>query len=279
MLLQSGILGAKSVLGVDIDKSLIRKAYTERGRLKNKKAAEAFLKEVLKSMNTKQSLMASKKTQKSPTSQSSFATTASATSSSPSSKSSLSLPGNPSPNFDIAVPNNFPENVHFRAENVLAGTALHSASSHSYHNNPPDEVKTYDTILCFSITKWIHLNWGDEGILDLFHAIYKSLNEKGRLILEPQPWTSYHKKKKITPHTLETYKSIEIRPQDFACILVTVIGFRDVDVLYSPTSEVFMQSENDRSPMSPMSAGKKRSRPNGAAGGGGFDRTLWCCTK
>jgi hypothetical protein len=33
----------------------------------------------------------------------------------------------------------------------------------------------YDTILCLSLTKWIHLNWGDEGIKRLFTKVNESL--------------------------------------------------------------------------------------------------------
>jgi 7SK snRNA methylphosphate capping enzyme len=50
-----------------------------------------------------------------------------------------------------------------------------------------------------STTKWIHFNWGDEGIQKLFNKVYNSLNDGGLFILEPQPWNTYKKKAGITP--------------------------------------------------------------------------------
>ncbi|GLJ53116.1 hypothetical protein SUGI_1131760 [Cryptomeria japonica] len=33
----------------------------------------------------------------------------------------------------------------------------------------------YDTVLCLSVTKWVHLNWGDTGLIDLFAKIWQVL--------------------------------------------------------------------------------------------------------
>ena len=56
-----------------------------------------------------------------------------------------------------------------------------------------------DMVTCFSVTKWVHLNQGDEGLMALFRAVHTLLAPGGCFVLEPQPWRSYRNasKKKV----------------------------------------------------------------------------------
>jgi len=77
--------------------------------------------------------------------------------------------------------------VAFRAENYLQSI---DPSSDILLKN-----EKFDTILCLRTTKFMHLNFGDQGILTLFLKIYHQLKPGGLLILEAQPWKSYKQEK------------------------------------------------------------------------------------
>lgn len=57
----------------------------------------------------------------------------------------------------------FPFNVEFRAEDFS-------------RSSEPESGVHYDTILALSVTKWIHMNSGDDGMKRTFRRIFKSLN-------------------------------------------------------------------------------------------------------
>ena len=70
------------------------------------------------------------------------------------------------------------------------------------------EKEEYDVILALSITKWIHLNWGDVGLKRFFRRIFRQLRPGGRLVLEPQAWPSYKRKKNLTVSHLKTFLDV-----------------------------------------------------------------------
>ncbi|XP_044471109.1 probable RNA methyltransferase At5g51130 [Mangifera indica] len=91
----------------------------------------------------------------------------------------------------------------------------------------------YDTILCLSVTKWIHLNWGDDGLITLFTRIWRLLHPGGIFVLEPQPWRSYEKNRRVSQTTAANYQNIVYHPEQFQEILLDKIGFRRVEVITS----------------------------------------------
>merc|ERR1712194_922472 len=74
---------------------------------------------------------------------------------------------------------------------------------------------------------------GDVGIRNLFRRFMKRLRPGGLLILEPQEWKSYKKKRFLTSEIREVVRTIEIRPSDFDVYLCG-LGFAQVGVIQPP---------------------------------------------
>ena len=74
-----------------------------------------------------------------------------------------------------------------------------------------------------SVTKWIHLNWGDSGMVRLFTRAYQELKPGGVFILESQPFSSYAKKRHVS-HV--SHDQITLKPESFISYLLDTIGFQ-----------------------------------------------------
>eukprot|EP01064_Diplonema_japonicum_P008095 TRINITY_DN15619_c0_g1_i1.p1 TRINITY_DN15619_c0_g1~~TRINITY_DN15619_c0_g1_i1.p1 ORF type:complete len:309 (+),score=78.82 TRINITY_DN15619_c0_g1_i1:54-980(+) len=97
------------------------------------------------------------------------------------------------------------------------------------HNIPLPQSGTFDVVLCLSCSKWIHLNYGDEGLRAAFLRIYDLLSSGGLFVFEPQPWKSYLKtgakiKDKVV---LGNRYKLKMRPDSFDAHLKN-LGFEMV---------------------------------------------------
>lgn len=120
----------------------------------------------------------------------------------------------PVPPWQIYGRHAFPHNTSFRTADWVS-------------TEIPEDKEHYDVVIAFSLSKWIHLNGGDVGVKTFFQRVFDVLNPGGTFVLEPQPWESYSKSKRIDERLKENAKKIQLRPEDFADVLSS-IGFGPV---------------------------------------------------
>mmetsp|Transcript_69313 Transcript_69313/g.166187 ORF Transcript_69313/g.166187 Transcript_69313/m.166187 type:complete len:323 (+) Transcript_69313:69-1037(+) len=111
--------------------------------------------------------------------------------------------------------------VEFRAEDILKSPLKRP---------PAMKPERFDVILCLSLTKWIHFAEGDTGIRNLLKRCYKRLRRGGLLVLEPQGFETYKKRRYMTPEIREMVRSIQLRPEDFGTYLEE-LGFHSEGVI------------------------------------------------
>ncbi|XP_029341142.1 7SK snRNA methylphosphate capping enzyme [Acyrthosiphon pisum] len=124
----------------------------------------------------------------------------------------------------LTLSGRFPYNVSFVQGNyVLESDLLLSL-----------ETCKFDVILCLSITKWLHLNWGDDGLKRAFKRMFAQLRPGGILVVEPQPWKSYSRRKTLTETIWRNYKNILLKPPMFTDYLLNEVGFANCETLTMP---------------------------------------------
>ncbi|EYC34559.1 hypothetical protein Y032_0001g47 [Ancylostoma ceylanicum] len=133
----------------------------------------------------------------------------------------------PISNHTLSFSTKFPDNVWFRKEDyVLENDELLETVQ-----------EEFDVILALSITKWIHLNYGDDGLRRFFRRAYNQLLPGGRFVVEPQPFASYRKRSKMTEKLRTNYAAIEFKPEDFEMYLIETVGFESVEHLGAPCAK------------------------------------------
>lgn len=73
--------------------------------------------------------------------------------------------------------------------------------------------KQFDVVLLLSVTKWIHVNALDAGLLALFKDLHDNImNADGVLIIEPQEWDNYKRAVRKAVRLRANFARLELRP-------------------------------------------------------------------
>jgi SAM-dependent methyltransferase len=73
------------------------------------------------------------------------------------------------------------------------------------------KLEKFDAVFCFSLTMWIHLNHGDEGLRQFLKEI---CNLGDLIVLEPQPWKCYRsavKRMKLSNAHFPLFTELKLR--------------------------------------------------------------------
>jgi 7SK snRNA methylphosphate capping enzyme len=107
----------------------------------------------------------------------------------------------------------FPHNLTFKTQDWMDSSIAEG------------DNEEYDVILALSITKWIHLNHGDDGVKSFFQRVFSFLSPGGLFLLEAQGWDGYSKAKRMSEALKQNFKTLHLRPEDFHELLIK-LGFQ-----------------------------------------------------
>ncbi|XP_026465673.1 probable RNA methyltransferase CG11342 [Ctenocephalides felis] len=102
--------------------------------------------------------------------------------------------------------NDFKSNVFYNCLNIM-----NEKDRLSIFNFLPSNKVKYNYVFCFSVLMWIHLNNGDEGLIDCLKYL---CNMTDVLIIELQPWKCYKnavRRMQKSNDDFALYKSLKIR--------------------------------------------------------------------
>uniref|UniRef100_A0A034WMW8 RNA methyltransferase n=1 Tax=Bactrocera dorsalis TaxID=27457 RepID=A0A034WMW8_BACDO len=112
--------------------------------------------------------------------------------------------------------NEFPSNVSYEHLDVMDSNESRKIDEYLHKWNR----KTFDVVCTFSVTMWIHLNHGDDG-LKLF--LERLCDLAKLLVVEPQPWKCYQtalRRMKKAGDEFPLYKALQWRTNVEECIQV-----------------------------------------------------------
>lgn len=188
--LEVGRLCPSQVIGLDLDKELVRRAR------------QALRDEVFAAKDANKHNVAEDNTQ-------------------PDGNDDVAIVKEKSSDAQVDACNQFPYNVTFRCEDFAKGDG-----------RSVSEKRKYDVVLCLSVTKWVHIAHGDDGLIRLFAAMRDCLKDDGCLILEPQLKRSYKiaRQRGLAPKEFDLGKC-KLKPDQFQRYLLTEGGFARMETL------------------------------------------------
>ncbi|WFD19877.1 hypothetical protein MCAP1_002117 [Malassezia caprae] len=100
----------------------------------------------------------------------------------------------------------------------------------------------FDLILCLAVSKWIHLNQGDDGLFLCLSQMASQLRPGGLVAMEIQPWQSYEQARSLSKELRASHAQLRIQPDDIEWVLDTrtmYTGPLSVDVTRHYADEIW----------------------------------------